>query len=244
MQPHPVPMSATTPRIPHPASRIPVSRRTSSTSPSVSGRGISTRGSRLSSSERKSARPTAYPNGIPFARRSTARRKRRATSAGAARSRLSQTSPGFTWAPATAAQRVLASRRASGSPAPASRSTASPSASAIAKRRAIRSDTEPLLLTREAQGVDQIVEVAVQQLGEVVNGVVDAMIGDTVLRKVVRANLGRAIARAHLGPALAGTGRFLHGAHLVEQARAQDCERFDLVLELTLLVLALDHEIL
>src|SRR5207247_1523834 len=59
MQPHPVPMSATTPRLPPPASRIPVSRSTSSTSPSVSGRGISARGSRSSSSERKSARPTA-----------------------------------------------------------------------------------------------------------------------------------------------------------------------------------------
>src|SRR3989454_10646976 len=138
---------------------------------------------------------------------------------------------------------MAASRRDAGRPETARRSAASFSTSRIEEPCAVRSGTEPLLLTRDPQGVDQIVEVAVQQLGEVVNGVVDAMIGDTVLRKVVRANLGRAIARAHLGPALAGTGRFLFGDHLVEQARAQDFERLDLVLELTLLVLALDHEI-
>src|SRR5438105_6061611 len=59
MHPQPVPISATTPRIPHPASRIPVSRSTRSTSPSVSGRGISARGSSVRSSVRKLVRPTA-----------------------------------------------------------------------------------------------------------------------------------------------------------------------------------------
>src|SRR5206468_2249433 len=53
----------------------------------------------------------------------------------------------------------------------------------------------------------------------------------------------RAVARAHLGPAFTSAGRFLLGDHLVEQARAQHLERPDLVLELTLLVLALHHEI-
>src|SRR6266550_3178425 len=64
------------------------------------------------------------------------------------------------------------------------------------------SGTEPLLLTREPQGVDQIVEGAVQHLGEVVDRVVDAVVGDAVLGKVVGANLGRTVPRAHLRPAL------------------------------------------
>src|SRR2546427_2961511 len=59
---------------------------------------------------RRPPRSTLFPY-TPLFR---SRRKRRARSAGAARSRLSQTSPGFTPAPATAAQRVLASRRGSG----------------------------------------------------------------------------------------------------------------------------------
>src|SRR2546430_2762048 len=105
------------------------------------------------------------------------------------------------------------------------------------------SGTQPLLLAREPQGVDQIVEVAVQHLGEVVDRVVDAVVGDAVLGKVVGANLGRTVPRAHLRPALARSGRFLLGDHLVEQARAQHLERLDLVLELTLLVLTLDDEI-
>src|SRR5205807_1712824 len=52
MQPHPVPMSATTPPFARPSSLFPASRSTRSTSPSVSGRGISARRSSSSSSVR------------------------------------------------------------------------------------------------------------------------------------------------------------------------------------------------
>src|SRR5438093_3154870 len=103
--------------------------------------------------------------------------------------------------------------------------------------------TEPLFLTRDPQGVDQVVEVAVQHLGEVVHGVMNAMIGDAMLGEVVGPDLLGSVPGAHLGPALAGAGRFLLGDHLVEQARAQHLHRLDLVLELALLVLALDHEV-
>ena len=69
MQPHPVPMSATTPpppppRPPRSTFQVPrstrrVQFRTMSTSPSVSGRGMSARRSSCSSSRRKATRPTA-----------------------------------------------------------------------------------------------------------------------------------------------------------------------------------------
>src|SRR5438034_417308 len=60
-QPHPVPTSATTPRGPGswPRAPGPAHLSTRSTSPSVSGRGMSARGSRVRSSVRKATRPTA-----------------------------------------------------------------------------------------------------------------------------------------------------------------------------------------
>src|SRR5205807_2971055 len=74
MQPHPVPISAAMPRCPEPGARAPgpAHLSTSSTSPSVSGRGISARASSFRSSVRKPVRPTAYAKGTPLARRSTA----------------------------------------------------------------------------------------------------------------------------------------------------------------------------
>src|SRR5207253_1933594 len=228
--------------LPPPASRIPVSRSTKSTSPSVSGRGIRARGSSFRSSVRKPVRPTAYAKGTPRERCSTACQNRSTSSTAGSWARRSHTSPGLVPAPATAAHSIIASRRGPGRPEAARRSAASCSASPIEVGCAARSGTEPLLFTREPQGVDQVVEATVQHLGEVVDGVMDAMVGDAVLREVVRANLGRAVSRADLGSALAGAGGFLFGDHLVEQAGAQHLERLDLVLQLTLLVLALDHE--
>src|SRR6266568_817809 len=241
MHPHPVPISATTPPFPLPSSLFPAPRaqsNTSSTSPSVSGRGISARGSSFRSSVRKLVRPAAYAKGMPLERRSTASQNRRVTSSSGSRSRRSQTSPGLTAPPATAAHRLVASRRGLASHTRSSRLTASSSSAAIEER----SGTEAFLLSREAQRVDQVVEVAVQHFGKIVDGVVDAVIGDPVLGKVVRPDLGRAVAGAHLGPALAGTSRFLLGEHLVEQARAQHLERPDLVLQLALLILALHDQ--
>src|SRR5205823_10012750 len=150
--------------------------------------------------------------------------------------------------PATAAHRDIASRRGSLISARARRATAWSSAWPIDRRSvgggsATGSGTESLLLPGHTQGGDQVVEVAVQHLGQVVNRVVSAVIGDAILGEVVGPDLGRAITGAHLRPPLAGTGGLLLGDHLVEQPGAQYLERLDLVLQLALLVLALDHEI-
>src|SRR5437870_6469606 len=181
---------------------------------------------------------------MPLERRATASEKRPTTSGAGARRRCSQTSPGFIVPPATAAHSVRASRRESLTPARSSGSTAASSAAAMERgeRAATGSGTEPLPLSREPQRVDHIVQIAVQHLGEIVNGVVDAMIRDPVLGEVVRANLRGAVTGADLGAPLASPGGFLLGDHLVEQARAQHVQRLDLVLELALLVLALHDE--
>src|SRR5690349_19674652 len=178
---------------------------------------------------------------MPPSRRSRAASKRRATSGAGSRARSSHTAPGFMPPPATAAHRAVASRRGSRIPARARRVTASSSASPMAC--AARSGTEPLLLAREPERGDQVVEVAVQHLGQVVNRVVNAVIGDAILGKVVGPDLGRAITRAHLRPPLARAGGLLLRDHLVEQAGAQHLECLDLVLELAFLILALDDEI-
>src|SRR2546425_5980418 len=235
MQPHPVPTSATTPRIPHPASRIPVSRSANCTNPSVSGRGIRARASSFSSSVRKPTRPTAYAKGTPLERCSTACQNCSKSFAPGSRSRCSHTSPGLVPAPATAAHSIVASRRERGRPDAARRSAASFRAAPTEAGCAAGSGTEPLLLTRDPQRVDQVVEVTVQHLGEVVHGVVNAMVGDAILGEVVGPDLLGSVAGAYLGPALAGPGRFLLGDHLVEQARAQHLHRLDLVLQLALL---------
>src|SRR2546428_6973584 len=122
---------------------------------------------------------------------------------------------------------MVASRRGLGRPAAPRRWAASVSASRMVEPCAVRSGTEPLLLAGKPQGVDQIIEVAIQHVGEVVDGVVDTMIGQTILRKVVGANLGRAVARAHLGPAAAGPGRFLPGDRTYDHAVALYLESTD-----------------
>src|SRR2546421_6839897 len=183
---------------------------------------------------------------MPCKRRAGACWSRCATSGDGSLAPSSHTAPGFIPPPATAAHRAIASRQGSPMPARARRGTASSSASPIDPRWArcaARSGTETLLLAGEPQRVDQIVEAPVQHFGEVVSRVVDAVIGDAILRKVVGPDFGRAIARAHLRASLPGAGGFLFGDHLVEQARAQHLERLDLVLQLALLVLALDHEV-
>src|SRR6266702_4628565 len=243
MHPQPVPTSATTPPFPFPVSPFPASRRTRSTSPSVSGRGIRARASSFSSSVRKPTRPTAYAKGTPLERCSTACQNCSKSLAPGSRSRCSHTSPGLVPAPATAAHSIVASRRERGRPDAARRSAVSFTAAPIEVGCAAGSGTEALVLTRRPQDVDQVVEVAVQHLGEVVHGVMNAMIGDAILGEVVGPDLLGSVPGAHLGPALAGAGRFLLGDHLVEQARAQHLHRPDLVLELALLVLALDHEV-
>ena len=75
------------------------------------------------------------------------------------------------------------------------------------------------------------------------NRVVDAVICDPILGKVVRPDLGRAVAGANLGPPLPRPRGLLLGEDAVKQPSPQDLECLYLVLELGLLVLALNHEI-
>src|SRR5207245_7561229 len=153
--------------------------------------------------------------------------RKQATSGGAPPARRNQAAPGL--APVTAAHRSVASRRASAVTG-ASRSTARSSSPAMVSCCA-GSSTEAFLFSRELQRVDELVQLAVQHGLEVVNGVVDAMIGDAVLRKVVGPDLGRAVAGADHGAAVARPRRLLLGEHAIEQPRPQDLERLDLVLE-------------
>src|SRR5438105_3410767 len=172
-------------------------------------------------------RPQASPN--------------RSTSCGVGvSSRESHTSPGFF--PATTAHSEVASRRALGSPAAARRSLARSSASAIDACGATRSGTEAFLFSGQPEGVDQVIEVAVEHLGQVVNGVMNAVIGNAVLGEVVGADLLRPVTRADLGATLPGARSFLLRQHPVEQPRAQHLQRLDLVLQLALLILALHHQ--
>src|SRR5213082_534201 len=231
MHPHPVPISATAPPFPlPPSSAVPrVHRNTRSTSPSVSGLGISARGSSFRSSVRKPTRPTAYANGTPRARRATASPNRATSSGGGDSSRESHTSPGFF--PAMAAHSAVASRRGFGSPASASHWPAWASTAAMDELGATRSGTEALLFSGQSERVDQVIEVAVQHLGQVVNAVMDAVIGEAVLGEVVRADLLRPVARADLGATLPRACSFLLRQHPVEQPRAQYLQRLDLVLQ-------------
>src|SRR5690242_11721166 len=176
---------------------------------------------------------------MPLERRSTAFQNRASVGAWGDASRDSHTSPAFT--PATAAHSAVASRCAFKTPARSNRSAAASSAWATDERRGA-SGTQPLLLIRPAQRADQIFELAVEHLFKIVHRIVNAVIGDPVLRKVVGANLRRAVAGADLSAALPGARRFLRRQHAVEEARAQHLHRLDLVLQLALLILALHHQ--
>src|SRR3989441_1756164 len=107
MQPDPVPMSAARPRFPYPVSRFSIARSTSSTSPLVSGRGISARASIARSSVRNGTRPTAYANGPPCANRSAAAWNLATASGDLASWRRSHASP--TVVPRVAAQSAVSS---------------------------------------------------------------------------------------------------------------------------------------
>src|SRR5438046_9053042 len=106
---------------------------------------------------------------------------------------------------------MVDSWRELGRPEAARRRAASVSASPIVEPRAIRSSTESLPLAGEPQSVDQIVEVAVQHLGQVVHRVVHAVIDDALLREVVGPDLSRVIIGAPLRSALASTDGWLIG---------------------------------
>src|SRR5687768_9621874 len=128
--------------------------------------------------------------------------------------------------PRTCASRSSASSRAFSIPRSA-RSWAAfcESGSAISASATCACGLHEFLLARELQRLDDLIEIAVENFLEVVRGETNAVIGDAALRKIVRADLGRAIAGADLRFALARTLCFLRGYLRVEKTAAQDLER-------------------
>src|SRR5437879_11770628 len=116
---------------------------------------------------------------------------------------------------------MAASRRGLGRSKGVSHPTACSSAPAIDEAGAARSGTEALLLSRQAQRVDQLVELSVHHLGEVMRREADAMVGDAVLREVRGADLLLPIARADSSAPHRRPRRLLLGANPVEPPRPQ-----------------------
>src|SRR5262245_40462535 len=98
----------------------------------------------------------------------------------------------------------------------------------------------PALLGGERLG--ELVEVAGEDLVELVDRQFDAMVGDPVLREVVRADLLRALPGADLGAPRFRDLRLLALALDLVEPRPQDPHCLLLVLELRLLVLHRDDE--
>src|SRR5215213_927052 len=97
-------------------------------------------------------------------------------------------------------------------------------------------------LRGQLERLQQVAQVAVQHLRQRVRGEADAVVGDAALGEVVGADLGRAVAGAHLQPAVARALGLGLGDAQVEEARAQHLEGLVLVLVLALLVLAGDDQ--
>ena len=90
--------------------------------------------------------------------------------------------------------------------------------------------------------VDHVLNVAVHESGEVVDRVVDAVVGDAALRIVVGADLGRTVARRDHRLALRGDFVEVLRVFEVEDARTQLLERLVEVLQLGFLVLTLHDD--
>ena len=85
------------------------------------------------------------------------------------------------------------------------------------------------------KGVDHLVQIAVHDLFQIVDGQADAVVGAAILREVVGADLLAAVAGAHLPLTLGVDGVLLLLLLLHKQPAAQDLQRLILVLELAAL---------
>src|SRR5205085_11915841 len=141
----------------------------------------------------------------------------------------------------SAASRNLAT--ASGGLGSSRRSHASPTVvPRVAAQSAVSLGTHPLLFLRLLQRRNQVVELPIHHLVDVVAREVNAMFGPAILREVVRAHLLSPSTGPDLRPPVARARRLLLRDHAVEQPRAQDLERLDLVLQLRFLILTLHFE--
>ena len=105
-----------------------------------------------------------------------------------------------------------------------------------------RNALELLGLLGRGQGLDDLVEVTLQHIGQPVEGQADPVVGDPGLGEVVGPDPLAPLAGADLAPAVGGDGRRLLLLRPLEQARAQHPERLRPVLQLRPLVLAGDDE--
>ena len=101
---------------------------------------------------------------------------------------------------------------------------------------------EPAALLVVLQRRGELVELALEQLVEVVRRVLDAVVGDAPLGEVVGADLLGPLAGPDLGGARGGQLGLLLGELGLVEARAQHLHRALAVLELRLLVLHRDHD--
>src|SRR5918996_3342485 len=147
---------------------------------------------------------------MPLERRSTDPQNSGGGTSDVPGSAKSHTSPAFT--PASVAHSARVSRLGWATPARSSRSAASWSAREI-EERGHASGTQPLLLSLGLQRRDQLLEPAVQHVGQIVRRIADPVIGDAILREVVGADFGGPVARAHLRAPLPGPLRLLLGDH-------------------------------
>src|SRR2546423_4081036 len=115
---------------------------------------------------------------------------------------------------------------------PAKRSPMVPIGNVVGKNGAAALLTELLFHVRDLEGLDERLDFPVEHSCQLVQREVDAVIGDSVLRVVVRADFCRAITGADLCLAHAGALGFLRRDLRVEETRAEDFHRFELVLEL------------
>src|SRR5215207_6813735 len=249
--PEPVPTSHT---------RAPRGRLSSaSTRCSVSGRGISTRGSTASSIERKPFEPRMYATGSRSRRRVAYSRKRRAASGSSARPGSATIAARST--PMAAASSSSASSRGVADPAAVSAITAESSASRTlvrpisrsgergtsrkvpgARRRSGGGGVEPAALLLVLQRRGELVELALEQLVEVVRRELDPVVGHAPLGEVVRADLLGPLAGPDLGRARRRLLRLLLGQLGLVEPRAQHLHRALAVLQLRLLVLHRDDD--
>src|SRR5262245_14953890 len=101
---------------------------------------------------------------------------------------------------------------------------------------------QPIGLIGHDERVDQLVEIALQDPGQVVDGQPDAVVCDPVLRVVVGPDLLRAVAAANHGLARRRVRLPLLGQLQVVKPGPQHAQGLGLVLVLALLVLDLDDE--
>src|SRR5215472_244837 len=119
-----------------------------------------------------------------------------------------------------------------------SRRVDSIAAAILRSGNAIAGEAFPLVIGE--QSVDDVIEIAVENGFEVAGRETDAVIGQAILREVVRADLLAAVSRADLRAALACRLFFLFAQLRLVEVRAQQLHGALAILELRAFLLACD----